>query len=81
MRWWREGAAAGQPPPLGPLDKLRLELDEVWPQGSSIRKNEEGRAFLAGVARVMRGPTKYVDGFMLINLQRSTRSWLGKAWC
>ena len=67
MRWWREGAAAGQPPPLGPLDKLRLELDEVWPQGSSIRKNEEGRAFLAGVARVMRGPTKYVDGFMHVD--------------
>ncbi|CAM9339670.1 unnamed protein product, partial [Laminaria digitata] len=67
MRWWREGAAAGQPPPLGPLDKLRLELDEVWPQGSSLRKNEEGRAFLAGVARVMRGPTNYVDGFMHVD--------------
>ncbi|CAM9864064.1 unnamed protein product, partial [Hapterophycus canaliculatus] len=76
MRWWREGAAdAGQQQPpqqqclpsLGPLDKLRLELDEVWPEGASVRKNEAGRAFLAGVARVMRGPTRYVEGFMHVD--------------
>ena len=70
MRWWREGgtdADDGKPPPLAPLDKLRLELDEVWPEGASVRKNEAGRAFLAGVARVMRGPTRYVEGFMHVD--------------
>lgn len=68
MRWWREGGADdGRPPPLGPLDKLRLELDEVWPEGASVRKDESGRAFLAGVVRVMRGPTRYVEGFMHVD--------------
>lgn len=68
MRWWREGgAAAGEPPHLGPLDKLRLELDEVWPEGANVRKDDSGRAFLAGVARIMRGPTRYVDGFMHVD--------------
>lgn len=67
MRWWREGASPDQLPPLGPLDKLRLELDEVWPEGCTVRKNEEGRSYLAGVARVMRGPTKYMDGFVHVD--------------
>lgn len=67
MRWWRKSVSLGQPPPLGPLDKLRLELDEVWPSGSTVRKNAEGRSFLAGVARIMRGPTRYVDGFMHVD--------------
>lgn len=67
MRWWRETTQPDQPPPLGPLDKLRLELDEVWPEGATVRKNAEGKSFLAGVARVMRGPTQYVDGFVHVD--------------
>ncbi|CAN0373217.1 unnamed protein product [Ectocarpus sp. 13 AM-2016] len=72
MRWWRDNGGEAeqqqhQSPLLGPLDKLRLELDEVWPEGASVRKNEEGKAFLAGVARVMRGPTRYVEGFMHVD--------------
>lgn len=67
MRWWREGAHDGSPPPLGPVDKLRLELDEVWPEGATVRKNEDGRPFLSGVARVMRGPTRYIDGFIHVD--------------
>lgn len=40
-------------PVLGPLDKLRLELDEIWPEGANVTKNKEGQAFVAGLARVM----------------------------
>jgi len=47
-------ATAGAPlPVLGPLDKLRLELDEVWPEGANVSKDKKGRAFVAGLARVM----------------------------
>lgn len=49
------GAAASSSslPVLGPLDKLRLELDEVWPAGANVTKDKRGRAFVAGLARVM----------------------------
>lgn len=54
-------------PSLGPLDKLRLELDEIWPTGATVRKDAQGRSFLAGVTRVMHGPTRYIDGFMHVD--------------
>jgi hypothetical protein len=40
-------------PVLSPLDKLRLELDELWPRGATVTKNRQGRPFVAGLARVM----------------------------
>lgn len=39
----------------------------MWPEGASLRKDGDGRAYLAGVARVMRGPTRYVEGFMHVD--------------
>jgi len=47
---------------LSPLDKLRLELDDAWPAGANVCKHE-GRPFLAGLPRVMHGPTKWLQGF------------------
>jgi hypothetical protein len=40
-------------PVLSPLDKLRLELDEIWPQGATLTKSRDGRPFVAGLTRVM----------------------------
>ena len=51
-----DSSSSSPPPPLpvlGPLDKLRLELDEVWPAGANVTKDKKGRAFVAGLARVM----------------------------
>lgn len=44
---------------LGPLDKLRLELDEVWPHGASVTKDPSGRPFVAGLVRVMVSSTTH----------------------
>ncbi|CAN0364244.1 unnamed protein product, partial [Phaeothamnion confervicola] len=63
----RRPAAEGAPPTLSPLDKLRLELDELWPHGATVTKNGSGRPFHAGMFRVMRGPTRHVDGFMHVD--------------
>lgn len=41
------------PPLLTPMDKLRLELDEMWPDGATVTKNSKGQPFAAGLARVM----------------------------
>ena len=47
---------------LSPLDKLRLELDEAWPGGACVSKRD-GRPFLAGLPRLMKGPTRWLQGF------------------
>lgn len=67
MRRWREADSPHSCPTLSPLDKLRLELDEVWPGGATVRKNADGESFLAGITRVMHGPTRYIDGFMHVD--------------
>lgn len=62
-----EGGAehASTLPVLGPLDKLRLELDEIFPQGATVTKHpKDGRPFVAGLARVMQGPTRHLEGFI-----------------
>lgn len=48
-RWWKQGFSTGQPPGLGPLDKLRLELDEVWPQGVGVNiRSKQGMGVPSG---------------------------------
>lgn len=47
-------------PHLSPVDRLRLELDELWPKGANLRE-VSGRKYGAGVVRVMR-PERFLDG-------------------
>jgi hypothetical protein len=44
---------------MGPMDKLRLELDEIWPGGCMLMK-DKGRPYMGGIPRIMR-PAKHFD--------------------
>jgi hypothetical protein len=63
----REPLAAGAGPLLSPIDQLRLELDELWPDGVGITKDKHGRLFLPGLARIMKGPTRHTAGFVHVD--------------
>ena len=54
-------------PFLWPLDKLRLELDEAWPNGASLARNDMQRCFGAGLPRIIQGPTRWKNGFIHID--------------
>jgi hypothetical protein len=58
-----------QCPQLWPLDLLRLQLDEQWPAGAGIAKDDtpQRRAYGGGLARVMNGPTRWKRGFIHVD--------------
>ena len=61
------GSAPGGLPLLSPIDQLRLELDEVWPDGARVTKDAAGRLFLPGVTRLIQGPTCRTHGFIHVD--------------
>eukprot|EP00977_Amphora_coffeiformis_P001606 scaffold310_cov168-Amphora_coffeaeformis.AAC.1 len=54
-------------PALWPLDLLRLELDEVWPAGSGLARDEQNRAYSGGLPRIMEGPTRWKKGYIHVD--------------
>ncbi|GBG32076.1 Hypothetical Protein FCC1311_083012 [Hondaea fermentalgiana] len=60
MRKWRyhreDGVLA-----MGPMDKFRLELDEIWTEGCLLSREKGGdrQPFQAGVPRIMRPASRY----------------------
>ncbi|KAG5188681.1 hypothetical protein JKP88DRAFT_177784 [Tribonema minus] len=67
QRRLRAPPAPGAPPLLPPIDQLRLELDELWPHGARAARDARGRAFLPGLPRIMRGPTRSLAGFVHVD--------------
>ena len=58
--------SSGRP---NPSDLLRLELDDLWPRGCAVGREEGGdeRGKSSGQVRVMPGPTSWKDGFVHVD--------------
>ena len=54
-------------PTLWPLDLLRLNLDEAWPQGAGLARSQDGHPFSAGLPRIMEGPSRWKKGLIHVD--------------
>lgn len=77
-RRFDDDASTRQPKPLYPLDLLRLRLDEVWPAGAGLAREQQQhndseqqqqsrRPCSGGLPRIMKGPTRWKQGFVHVD--------------
>lgn len=54
---------------LWPLDQFRLELDQVWPQGAGLARDDKDPRHCkgGGLPRIMLGPTRWKKGFVHVD--------------
>jgi hypothetical protein len=64
---------------LSPIDKLRLDLDDLWDDGAIVAKSKEGKAHNAGLVRIMKRNSNknnflHVDDLSVISKDRGAFS-------
>lgn len=69
LRQRRRDEASNTAKTLWPLDQLRLELDQAWPQGAGLSRDSKNPQNYkgGGLPRIMLGPTRWKKGFVHVD--------------